>query len=78
MKVLFNVFVYLFVPAFQFFGFSQVIWYEDFESYSEGTGCVSAGELAVFSGDYPSLVSKWTLEVNDYGFYDSNTHFKVS
>ena len=42
MKVSFNVFVYLFFPAFQFFGFSQVIWSEDFESYSVGTGYVSS------------------------------------
>ena len=77
MKVSFNVFVYLFVPAFQFFGFSQVIWYEDFESYSEGTGYVSLDGEASISGDYQGSFSKWTLDVSASDFSDSNTHFKV-
>ncbi len=78
MKVSFNVFVYLFFPAFQFFGFSQVIWSEDFESYSVGTGYVSSEGEAQVSGDYSDLFSKWTLDVSNSDFSHSNTHFKVS
>jgi len=78
MKVSFNVFVYLFFPAFQFFGFSQVIWSEDFESYSVGTGYVSLEGEAQVSGGYSDLFSKWTLDVSNSDFSHSNTHFKVN
>ena len=43
---------------------SQVIWSEDFESYSIGTGYIGSDSLvaAVASGDYPGAVTKWTLD----------------
>ena len=78
MKVSFNVFVYLFFPAFQFFGFSQIIWSDDFESYSVGTGYVSLEGEAQVSGDYFDLFSNWTLDVFNSDFSHSNTHFIVN
>jgi|GEM_PF-2406172 hypothetical protein len=43
---------------------SQVIWSEDFESYSIGTGYIGSDSpvAAVASGDYPGAVTKWTLD----------------
>lgn len=43
---------------------SQVIWNEDFESYAIGTGYVGSTSpiAAVISGDYPSAVTKWTID----------------
>jgi len=78
MKVLFYVLGVFFIPAFQFSGFSQVIWSEDFESYSVGTGYVSSEGEALVSGDYSDLFSKWTLDVSASDFSHSNTHFKVN
>ena len=43
---------------------SQVIWYEDFESYSIGTGYIGSKspDAALPSGDYPSSVTMWSLD----------------
>ena len=44
--------------------YAQVIWFEDFESYVDGTGYTgsSTPPAALISGDYPSGVTKWTID----------------
>ncbi len=46
--------------------YSQVIWTEDFESYSVGTGYMGSSDpvAAIPSGDYPSAVSKWSVDTS--------------
>ena len=43
---------------------AQVLWSEDFESYTVGTGYIGATSptAALESGDYPTLVTKWTVD----------------
>ena len=44
--------------------YAQVVWSEDFESYSVNTGYIGSTSptAAVVSGDYPSSVTKWTID----------------
>lgn len=46
--------------------YAQVLWSEDFESYTVGTGYVGSTSptAALVSGDYPSLVTKWTIDTS--------------
>jgi len=64
MKLIFSFLTCLFFSVFSTTMYAQVIWFEDFESYTDGTGYTGSSEpsAALFSGDYPSGVSKWTLD----------------
>ena len=64
MKRLCNVLLYLCFFSISSSLFAQVLWSEDFESYVVGTGYVgsSSPTAALVSGDYPSLVTKWTID----------------
>jgi len=44
--------------------YAQVVWFEDFETYSIGTGYVGSlsPTLALPSGDYPAEVNKWFID----------------
>ena len=46
------------------FALAETIWTEDFASYSDNSGYIGSGSGAVTTGDYPSSVSKWTLDVS--------------
>ena len=50
---------------------SSAIWYEDFQSYAEGSGIDGTGNL----GDYPGSVSKWS--VADGGLVNADDYFKT-
>lgn len=56
--------------------FSQIIWSEDFEGYVINSGY--KGSISVPSGDYPSSVSKWTLDVTNSTLLNSNCWFMVN
>ena len=64
MKLIFSFLTCLLFSIFSSAMYAQVIWFEDFESYADGTGYTGSSEppAALFSGDYPSGVSKWTLD----------------
>ena len=40
------------------------IWSENFSSYTDDSGYIGSTSGAVTNGDYPSSVSKWTLDVS--------------
>ena len=44
--------------------YSVTIWSEDFTSYSDNSGYIGSAAGAVTAGDYPSSVTKWTLNVS--------------
>ncbi|WP_372774057.1 hypothetical protein [Mangrovibacterium sp.] len=57
--------------------FSQVtIWSEDFGSYSTNTGVEGPGTTNV--GDYPSSVSKWTIDASGLAMQNNGDYFKVT
>ncbi len=62
----------LFLSLFTSFG-QVTIWSEDFESYALDTGVKGSG--TVNSGDYPSGVTKWTLDVTDSHFTAATDFF---
>ena len=47
---------------------AQTIWSEDFESYTDDSGYKGAST----SGDYPSSVTKWSLEVINGSWADAS------
>lgn len=49
------------------------IWSEDFQSYALGTGIKGSG--LVNSGDYPSGVTKWSLDMADASLTDATDYF---
>lgn len=57
--------------------FGQVtIWEEDFESYTDNTGVEGAGIVNI--GDYPSSVSKWTIDATGAELGNANDFLKVN
>jgi hypothetical protein len=63
MKVYFHLTLFFFLTPVDVS--SQVIWFEDFESYTEGTG-------------YQSSVSKWDIHLSNLDLFESNSHFEVT
>lgn len=61
---------------FSFFASAQIIWSEDFESYVDDTGY--KGSTSESSGDYPSGVSKWTLDVSNSTLTSESQWFMVN
>jgi hypothetical protein len=54
--------------------FSQNIWLEDFQSYADDSGYTGTGA----TGDYPSLVSKWSLDISGAELANSSNWFMVN
>jgi len=52
---------------------ADTIWSEDFSSYTEGTGADGTGYL----GDYPSSVSKWSLDATGANLEDNGDYCKT-
>lgn len=52
---------------------ADTIWSEDFSSYTEGTGIDGTGNI----GDYPSGVSKWSLDTTGSDLVDSGDYCKT-
>jgi len=73
MKVFFRLVSFLFISLTSINVFSQVIWFENFESYTEGTGYQSS-----VSDDLIESVSRWNIDVSNLDFSVSNSHFKVT
>ena len=73
MKVFFRLASFLFFLLSPVDVFSQVIWFENFESYTEGTGYQSS-----VSDDLIESVSKWDIDVSNLDLSVSNSHFKVT
>ena len=71
MKNLF-VIIFLFVLCFSLI-YAELIWNEDFSSYSAGSGVNGYGNI----GDYPSGVSKWTLDVSGAVLSGTADYFKT-
>ncbi len=58
----------------KFYSYSQtVIWSDDFESYTNSTGIDGTGNI----GDYPGLVTKWTLDVSSCTLSNASDYIKV-
>ena len=55
------------------FGFGDEIWTEDFSSYTDGTGLDGTGNL----GDYPSGVSKWSIDISNCGLLNDADWCKI-
>lgn len=53
--------------------FGQTIWSEDFSAYSAGTGIDGSGNI----GDYPSGVTKWTLDVSSATLSNTGDYIKT-
>ncbi|WP_321369685.1 GEVED domain-containing protein [uncultured Draconibacterium sp.] len=70
--VLFSLFVSLAFPKLTVA--QTTIWSEDFESYQDNTGIDGTGNI----GDYPGLVSKWTLDVSNCTLSNNRDYFKVT
>ena len=66
----------LFIAILSFsFGYGQTtIWEEDFESYANGTGITSTGDI----GDYPISPAKWTLDVSNGNFSNTSDYLKTT
>ena len=73
MKVFFQLAFFLFISLTSINVSSQVIWFENFESYTEGTGYQSS-----VSDDLIESVSRWNIDVSNLDLSLSNTHFKVT
>ena len=73
MKVFFRLVSFLFFSLASINVSSQVIWFENFESYTEGTVYQSS-----VSDDLIESVSKWDIDVSNLDLSVSNSHFKVT
>tara|TARA_Y100000385_G_scaffold288478_1_gene355178 strand:+ start:9 stop:2645 length:2637 start_codon:yes stop_codon:yes gene_type:complete len=73
MKVFFRLVSFLFFSLTSINVFSQVIWFENFESYTEGTGYQSS-----VTDDLIESVSRWNIDVSNLDLSVSNSHFKVT
>ena len=73
MKVFSRLASFLFISLTSINVSSQVIWFENFESYTEGTGYQSS-----VSDDLIESVSKWDIDVSNLDLSVSNSHFKVT
>tara|TARA_B100001109_G_C18579963_1_gene342810 strand:+ start:153 stop:398 length:246 start_codon:yes stop_codon:yes gene_type:complete len=71
MKVYFHLTLFFFLTPVDVS--SQVIWFENFESYTEGTGYQSS-----VSDDLIESVSRWNIDVSNLDFLVNNSHFKVT
>jgi len=65
--------VLLFVVLCFSFIYADTIWNEDFSSYSAGSGINGYGNI----GDYPSGVSKWTLDVSGASLSGTGDYVKT-
>ncbi len=52
------------------------IWSEDFDSYTDNSGYIGPGPVT--TGDYPSLVSQWVLDVTGGSLTNGNDWFMVN
>ena len=57
---------------------AETIWSEDFASYSDNSGYIGSGSGAVTTGDYPSSVTKWTLDVSAAALSANSDWFMVN
>jgi hypothetical protein len=69
-----SIWVLLFFISNSLIVFSQNIWLEDFQSYADDSGYTGTGA----TGDYPSLVSKWSLDISGAELANSNNWFMVN
>ena len=69
-----SIWVLLFFFSNSLIVFSQNIWLEDFQSYADNSGYTGAGA----TGDYPSLVSKWSLDISGAELANSSNWFMVN
>jgi len=57
---------------------AETIWSEDFASYSDNSGYIGSGSGAVTTEDYPSSVTKWTLDVSAAALSANSDWFMVN
>ena len=69
-----SIWVLLFFFCNSLYVFSQNIWLEDFQSYADDSGYTGTGA----TGDYPSLVSKWSLDISGAELSSSSNWFMVN
>ena len=60
--------------SFYFNSTAQTIWSEDFSSYTDPSGIDNNSNV----GDYPSSVSKWTLDISNCNMSKKEDHFYVT
>lgn len=65
--------LFLFIIAFSVK--AQVLWSENFQTYTDLSGLIGPGSVS--SGDYPSNVSKWWLDVSSSSLDDNQDWFAV-
>ena len=78
MKCKYLIHKYLIITLLSNFLLAVTIWSEDFSSYTDNSGYIGSGSGAATNGDYPSSVSKWTLDVTAATLSASTDWFMVN
>ena len=63
MRIKYLIHKFIILTSFTNFLSAVTIWSEDFSSYTDDSGYIGSGSGSTTNGDYPSSVSKWTLDV---------------